>query len=643
MREIDPDDIGIFYLADIMATTTLNKSMVRKHRKSPIILRKDVRNIAIIAHVDHGKTTLVDCMLKQTGIFRDNQAVGELILDSNDLERERGITIYAKNTAIKYHGITINIIDTPGHADFGGEVERVLRMVDGVLLLVDAVEGPMLQTKFVLTKSLQLNLKPIVVINKIDRPNARIDQVINAVFDLFVDLGATDAQLDFPIVYTSAKEGYAKTDLQLPSDNINPLLETIIKRVPLPPGDIESPFQMQVMTIDYNDYLGRMAIGRIHQGTIHTGDMVAQHRIDGTIIQRKVTKLFGYLGLGKTEIELAKAGDIVALAGLDFVEIGETITHPAVTEALPAIIVEEPTLEMNFMVNTSPFAGTEGTYVTSRNLRERLEKELLSNVALRVEFPENPDVFLVKGRGELHLSILIETMRRQGYEFAVSKPQAVFKVIDGKKMEPIEQLFIDVPEDYLGIVMEKLGKRKSQILNMHHDGSGSVRLEFNIPARGLIGFQTEFVMDTRGTGIMHHSFLKYDEYQGDIQTRITGSLIAKEPGLATAYALENLQERSTLFMQPGDKIYEGMVVGENSRENDMVVNPCKKKHLTNMRSSTSDEAIQLKSFHRMELEQALEFIKEDELVEVTPKSHRLRKRVLAELDRKRAYRGFSGQ
>jgi GTP-binding protein len=623
-----------------MPTATTPKPHVRKPRKPAAMLREDVRNIAIIAHVDHGKTTLVDCMLKQTGIFRDNQTVGELILDSNDLERERGITIYAKNTAIKFHGITINIIDTPGHADFGGEVERVLRMVDSVLLLVDAVDGPMLQTKFVLTKSLELNLKPIVVINKIDRPNARIDQVINAVFDLFVDLGANDDQLDFPIVYASAKEGYATTDLKKPSTNIDPLLETIIKKVPLPPGDMQSPFQMQVMTIDYNDYLGRMAIGRIHRGKIHTSDMVAQLRLDGTVIESKVTKLYGYLGLGKTEIDSAQAGDIVALAGLDAVEIGETITHPLTPEALPAITVEEPTLEMNFLVNTSPFAGTEGTYVTSRNLRDRLEKELQSNVALRVEFPENSDVFLVKGRGELHLSILIETMRRQGYEFAVSKPQAVFKIVDGKKLEPMEELFIDVPDDYLGLVLEKLGRRKAQMVNMHHDGSGSVRLEFTIPARGLIGFQTEFVMDTHGTGIMHHSFLKYDNYQGDIQTRITGSLIAKEPGLATAYALENLQERSTLFVEPGDKIYEGMVVGENSRENDMVVNPCKKKHLTNMRSSTSDEAIQLKSIHRMKLEEALEFINEDELVEVTPKSHRLRKRILTELDRKRDFRGF---
>ncbi len=603
-------------------------------------LREDVRNIAIIAHVDHGKTTLVDCLLRQTHIFRDNQEMGERILDSNDLERERGITIYAKNTAIKYNDITINIIDTPGHADFGGEVERVLRMVDSVLLLVDAVEGPMLQTKFVLTKSLELNLKPIVVINKIDRPNARIDQVVNAVFDLFVDLGATDAQLDFPIVYASAKEGYAKTDLSLPSDNITPLLETIIHKVPLPPGDFESPFQMQVMTIDYNDYLGRMAIGRIYKGTIHTGDIVSQVRLDGTIIQNKVTKLFGYLGLGKTEIESAKAGDIAALAGLDHVEIGETIANPEFPEALAAITVEEPTLEMNFLVNSSPFAGTEGTYVTSRNIRERLEKELLSNVALRIEFPENSDVFLVKGRGELHLSILIETMRRQGYEFSVSKPQAVYKEINGKKMEPMEELFIDVPEDYLGIVMEKLGKRKGQMVNMHHDGSGSVRLEFTIPARGLIGFQTDFVMDTRGTGIMHHSFLKYDEYQGDIITRQNGSLIAKEPGTATGYALENLQERSTLFVEPTDKIYEGMVVGENSREDDMVVNPCKKKHLTNMRSSTSDDALQLKPIHRMSLEQAIEFIKEDELVEVTPKSIRLRKRVLTEIDRKREFRGL---
>jgi GTP-binding protein len=602
------------------------------------ILREDVRNVAIIAHVDHGKTTLVDCLLRQSGTFRDNQAMGERVMDSNDLERERGITIYAKNTAIKYNDITINIIDTPGHADFGGEVERVLRMVDGVLLLVDAVEGPMLQTKFVLTKSLQLNLKPIVVINKIDRPNSRITAVINEVFDLFVDLGATDEQLDFPIVYASAKEGYATLDLDDNNPNINPLLETIIQKVPMPPGNTEAPFQMQVMTIDYNDYLGRMAIGRIHRGVVHLNDNVTRILNDGKIINGKVTKLYGYMGLGKKEIDEAKAGDIVALAGLEDVQIGETITDTEHPEALPPITVEEPTLEMNFMVNTSPFAGTEGTFVTSRNLRERLEKELQSNVALKVDFPDKDDVFLVKGRGELHLSILIETMRRQGYEFAVSKPQAVLKIINGKTFEPIEQLFIDVHEDYLGTIMEKLGRRKGDMVNMHHEGTGNVRLEYRIPARGLIGFQAEFITDTRGSGIMHHTFLDYEEFKGEVQTRRNGSLIAKEPGTATAYAIENLQDRSTLFVEPTDSVYEGMIVGENSRENDMVVNPCKKKHLTNMRSSTSDEATQLKTVKRMSLEQAIEFIKDDELVEVTPKSIRLRKRILVELERRRNYK-----
>ncbi len=602
------------------------------------VTREDVRNVAIIAHVDHGKTTLVDCLLRQTGTFRDNQAMGERIMDSNDLERERGITIYSKNTAIQYNGVTINIIDTPGHADFGGEVERVLRMVDGVLLLVDAVEGPMLQTKFVLTKSLQLNLKPIVVINKIDRPNSRITAVINEVFDLFVDLGATDEQLDFPIVYASARDGYATLDLDDNNPNINPLLETIVQKVPMPPGDVEAPFQMQVMTIDYNDYLGRMAIGRIHRGVVHLNDNVTRIQIDGKIMSGKVTKLYGYMGLGKKEINEAKAGDIVALAGLEDVQIGETITDPENSEALPPITVEEPTLEMNFMVNTSPFAGLEGTFVTSRNIRERLEKELQSNVALKVEFPERDDVFLVKGRGELHLSILIETMRRQGYEFAVSKPQAVFKQIEGKTYEPIEQLFIDVHEDYLGTVMEKLGRRKADMVNMHHEGSGTVRLEYRIPARGLIGFQSEFITDTRGSGIMHHIFLDYEVFKGDIQTRRNGSLIAKEPGNATSYAIENLQDRATLFIEPGDPIYEGMIVGENSRESDMVVNPCKKKHLTNMRSSTSDESVQLKTVKKLVMEQAIEFIKDDELVEITPKSVRLRKRILIELERRRNHK-----
>jgi GTP-binding protein len=602
------------------------------------VLREDVRNVAIIAHVDHGKTTLVDCLLRQSGTFRENQAMGERVMDSNDLERERGITIYAKNTAIKYNDITINIIDTPGHADFGGEVERVLRMVDGVLLLVDAVEGPMLQTKFVLTKSLQLNLKPIVVINKIDRPNSRITAVINEVFDLFVDLGATDEQLDFPIVYASAKEGYATLDLDESNPNINPLLETIVQKVPMPPGNTKAPFQMQVMTIDYNDYLGRMAIGRIHRGVVRLNDNMTRILNDGKIINGKVTKLYGYMGLGKKEIDEAKAGDIVALAGLEDVQIGETITDPEHPETLPPITVEEPTLEMNFMVNTSPFAGTEGTFITSRNLRERLEKELQSNVALKVDFPDKDDVFLVKGRGELHLSILIETMRRQGYEFSVSKPQAVLKVIDGKTFEPMEQLFIDVHEDYLGTIMEKLGRRKGDMVNMHHEGTGNVRLEYRIPARGLIGFQAEFITDTRGSGIMHHTFLDYEEFKGEIQTRRNGSLIAKEPGTATAYAIENLQDRATLFIEPTDPVYEGMVVGENSRENDMVVNPCKKKHLTNMRSSTSDEAIQLKAVKRLSLEQAIEFIKDDELVEVTPKSIRLRKRILSELERRRNYK-----
>ncbi len=590
--------------------------------------REDIRNIAIIAHVDHGKTTLVDGMLRQSGIFRENEQVQERVMDSNDLERERGITILAKNTAVNYRGLKINIVDTPGHADFGGEVERVLKMVDGVLLLVDAFEGPMPQTRFVLRKALQLNLKPIVVVNKIDRPEARPIEVIDEVLELFIELGADDEQLEFPVVYASSREGYAILDLKDEKVGLEPLFKTIIDYVPAPVGDIDKPLQLLVSNIDYDEYVGRIAIGRIDRGRIKTGQQAAICRRDGTVYQSRVSKLFRFEGLRRAESENAELGDIVAVSGVGDINIGETICDVENPEPLPFVNIDEPTLSMTFSVNNSPLAGREGTYVTSRHLRDRLFKELETNVSLRVEETETPDSFKVSGRGELHLSILIETMRRQGYEFQVSKPKVIMKEVDGVEFEPVELLMIDVPEDFMGVVMEKLGVRKAEMVNMHSATEGYMRLEFKIPARGLIGYRSEFLTDTKGNGIMNHVFNGHEPYKGEIFSRQRGSLVAWEDGDAVTYGLYNAQERGILFITPNTKVYEGMVVGENARNEDIVVNVCKKKHVTNMRASGSDEALRLTPPKIMSLEQALEFISEDELVEITPKNIRLRKRIL---------------
>jgi GTP-binding protein len=594
-----------------------------------------IRNIAIIAHVDHGKTTLVDELLKQSGIFRNNQHVGERVMDSNALERERGITILAKNTAVSYQEIKINIVDTPGHADFGGEVERALMMVDGVLLVVDAFEGPMAQTKFVLRKALELNLRPIVVINKIDRPDAQPDQVVDQVFDLFVELDASEEQLDFPIVYASAKEGFAKSDLDEQSATMGPLFETIVNHIPAPSvsaGD----FQMLVTNIDYDSFLGRYAIGKISRGTLTTGGQVAVIRHDGKIAKSKVGKLYTYEGLKKTEVSQAIAGDIVAIAGLDEVNIGETVADISNPEQLPALIVDEPTLTMTFSVNTAPFAGLEGDHITSRKLRERLYRELESNVSLRVEDTDSPDAFQVSGRGELHLSILIENMRREGYELQVSKPKVIYKKIAGELHEPMELLTVDVPEEAVGTVMENLSSRKAEMLNMCPNGRGQTRLEFNIPARGLIGFRSEFMTITRGYGILNHIFNGYSPAKGEIAARYQGALIAFETGEATTYGLLTAEDRGTFFITPGTKVYEGMIVGQNNRAHDLELNICKKKHLTNMRASGSDDTVKLKEPHILTLEEAIEFIADDELVEVTPKNIRMRKRLLQKHERERA-------
>ena len=591
--------------------------------------REDVRNIAIIAHVDHGKTTLVDGMLRQSGIFRENEQVQERVMDSNDLERERGITILAKNTAVNYKGIKINIVDTPGHADFGGEVERVLKMVDGVLLLVDAFEGPMPQTRFVLRKALQLNLKPIVVVNKIDRPEARPIEVVDAVLDLFIELGADDDQLEFPVIYASSREGYAILELEDEKNDLEPLLGSIIKSVPAPAGDLEKPLQLLVSNIDYDEYVGRIAIGRIDRGRIRSGQQSILCKKDGRTQQGKINRLYKFEGLRRAETAEASLGDIVAVAGFGEINIGETICDVEAPEPLPFVNIDEPTINMTFSVNNSPLAGREGAYVTSRHLRERLFKELETNVSMRIEETESPDSFKVLGRGELHLSILIETMRRQGYEFQVSKPKVIFKEIDGVEFEPMELLMIDVPEDYMGVVMEKLGTRKAEMVNMHSATEGYMRLEFKIPARGLIGYRSEFLTDTKGNGIMNHIFHGHEPYKGEISFRQRGSLVAWEDGDAITYGLYNAQERGTLFISPGVKVYEGMVVGENARSEDVVVNVCKKKHVTNMRASGSDEALRLTPIRNLSLEQALEFISEDELVEITPKNIRLRKRILA--------------
>ena len=588
----------------------------------------NIRNVAIIAHVDHGKTTLVDGLLKQSGIFRENEQVSERILDSNDLERERGITILSKNTAVFYNDIKINIVDTPGHADFGGEVERVLNMVDGVLLLVDSFEGTMPQTRFVLRKALQLNLRPIVVINKIDRPDARPQEVVDEVLDLFIELGADEDQFEFPVVYASSREGYAVLDLSDEPKNLVPLFETIINHIPSPKGSADEPLQFLVSSIDYDEYVGRIAIGRIVRGTIKSGQQAVLCKKDGSQQNIKISKLYSFSGLKRMEAQSCSAGDIIAIAGVSNITIGETVCDVASPEPLPFIDVDEPTMSMTFSVNNSPFAGREGTYVTSRHLRDRLFKELETNVSLRVEETDSPDSFVVSGRGELHLSILIETMRRQGYEFQVSKPNVIYKEVNGEKYEPIEYLIIDVPEDFMGVVMEKLGSRKAEMVNMHSSQQGYMRLEFKIPARGLIGYRSEFLTDTKGNGIMNHVFHDFEPYKGDIPRRTRGSMVAWEDGEAVTYGLYNAQERGTLFITPGTSVYEGMIVGENARSEDIVVNVCKKKHVTNMRASGSDEALRLTPPVILSLEQALEFIEDDELVEVTPKNIRLRKKIL---------------
>lgn len=602
--------------------------------------RTDVRNVAIIAHVDHGKTTLVDGLLRQSGTFRTNEQVAERVMDSNDLERERGITILSKNTGIIYNGIKINIVDTPGHADFSGEVERIMTMVDGCLLIVDASEGPMAQTKFVLRKAMEAGLKPVVVINKIDRPDERISEVEDMVLDLFIELGANDDQIDYPVLYASGRAGKAKYNLEDEAVDLTPIFETIIEKIPCPEGETDAPLQAMVTSLDYDEFVGRIAIARVRQGTVKAGQQVAVAKLDGTVAKFKAAQLFGFQGLKRVPMDTATVGDIIAMTGLEDVNIGETITDPETPLALEPIKVDEPTLQMTFRINDSPFVGKEGKYVTSRHLRGRLYKELERNVALRVEDTETPDAFVVSGRGELHLSILIETMRREGYELGVSKPQVIYHHDEqGNKLEPIEYLTIDVPEEFMGTVMEKLGNRKAEMTNMVNNGSGQVRLEFLIPARGLIGFRSDFLTLTKGYGIMNHVFHGYGEYRGDIQTRERGSLVASEPGTTTAYALFQAQDRGVLFVEPGIDVYTGMVVGENSREQDIDVNVCRTKHLTNMRASGSDEALRLERPRSLTLEEALEQINDDELVEVTPKNIRLRKQWLDPHLRARAARG----
>lgn len=598
--------------------------------------RENIRNIAIIAHVDHGKTTLVDALLRQSNIFRQNEKVQERVMDSNDLERERGITILSKNTSVYHKGIKINIVDTPGHADFGGEVERVLKMVDSVLLVVDAFEGAMPQTKFVLKKALELDLKPIVVINKIDRPDARAIEVIDEVFDLFLELGASDEQLDFPIVYCSAKDGIAKLELEDESSDMEPLFKTIIKYVEPPKGYVDAPLQMLVTTLEANDYVGKIAIGKIERGKISKNQIVSLIRRDGTVSNVKISNLYEYNGLKKEETDEAYLGDIVAVSGIPDINIGETIADINNPEALPFVDIDEPTLTMNFMVNNSPFAGKEGEFVTSRHLRDRLTKELETNVSLRVEETDTPDCFKVSGRGELHLSVLIETMRREGYEMQVSKPTVIYKKVNGELLEPIEYLTIDVPEEFMGVTMEKLGPRKAEMVNMTSAINGYTRLEFRIPARGLIGFKNEFMTDTKGNGIMNHVFDKYEKYKGDIPERSRGSLVVFETGTSITYGLFNAQERGTLFIGAGVDVYEGMIIGECSRADDIEVNVCKRKHLTNTRTSSSDEALKLTPPRQLSLEECLEFIANDELVEVTPKNIRMRKKILNTDLRKKA-------
>ena len=599
---------------------------------------KNIRNVAIIAHVDHGKTTLVDALLRQSGTFRENEQVAERGMDSNDIERERGITILSKNTAIMYNDIKINIVDTPGHADFGGEVERVLKMVDGVILVVDAFDGPMPQTRFVLSKALALDLVPIVVINKIDRPGARPQEVVDEVLELFMDLDASDEQLDFKVVYASGKNGFAKLSLDEESNNMQPLFETIVNTIPEPSGDKDEPLQLLVTNIDSDEYTGRVGIGRITRGTIKNGQQVALCKKDGSIQNIKIGKLFTYSGLKRIEVEEAFCGDIVAINGLDGIEIGETIADPSNPEAVDFVDIDEPTVSMTFSVNNGPFAGKEGKLITSRHIRDRLYKELETNVSLRVEDTDSADSFKVSGRGELHLSILIENMRREGFELLVSRPTVIYKMIDGEKCEPIENLTIDVPDEFVGSVIEKIGQRKGEMTNMtpSTSQSGYTRLEFKIPARGLIGYRGEFMTDTKGNGIMNHTFAGYEKDKGEVITRTRGTVIAFETGKATGYGLFQAQERTTLFIGPGTQVYAGMIVGENSRSDDLTINVCKEKHLTNTRASGSDDALKLVPPKILSLEQAIEFIADDELVEVTPENIRLRKKILDPTQRYRA-------
>ncbi|MGI6348762.1 MAG: translational GTPase TypA [Eubacteriales bacterium] len=590
--------------------------------------REDIRNIAIIAHVDHGKTTLVDQMLQQCGFHRANEQFVERVMDSNDLERERGITILAKNTSVTYNDVKINIVDTPGHADFGGEVERVLAMVDGVLLLVDAYEGVMPQTKFVLRKAMAADKKIIVVINKIDRQERRIAEVQDEILDLFIDLNCSDEQLDFPVVYASARQGYATLNLSEASNTVFPLLQVIIDYIPAPAGDITAPFQMLISNIDYNDYVGKVGIGRIHRGQISKNQRVLLYGNHADPIAVKISQLYVFEGLKRIEVEQAAAGDIIALSGIEQINIGETLCDIQQADPLHFVQIDEPTISMMFLVNNSPFAGREGKYVTSRNLRERLFRDIKTNISMRVEETDSTETFKVSGRGELHLSILIETMRREGYEFSVSRPKVIFKTEDGKLKEPMERLIIDIPEEYIGVTMEKTGLRKGEMLDMHSSAQGTVRLEFSIPSRGLIGFRNEFLTDTKGNGVMNHLYDGYDDYKGDIAQRTRGSIISYETGTTTAYGLNNAQERGRLFVEPGVEVYEGMVVGENAKGEDLTANVCRKKHASNIRAAGSDNAIKLTPAVQMSLEQMLEFIADDELVEITPKNIRIRKKIL---------------
>ena len=595
----------------------------------------NIRNIAIIAHVDHGKTTLVDAMLRQSGVFRSNQELIDRVMDSNELERERGITILAKNTAVFYHDVKINIVDTPGHSDFGGEVERALKMVDGVMLLVDASEGPLPQTRYVLSKALEAKLPPIVVVNKIDRPDARPQEVLNEIYDLFIDLDATEEQLDFPVLYSNAKLGTAAADPGVLGLDFQPLFEAIVNTIPEPAGDSDGILQVLVANLDYSDYLGRLAIARVFNGTLRNGEEVAIAKLDGSLEKVKITKLFSFSGLSRIDVAEGELGDIVAVAGVTGITIGETITSAENPVPLAHIAIDEPTIAMQFTVNTSPLAGREGQYVTSRHLRERLEKELLTNVSIRVEEAAVNDSFKVMGRGELQLSILIEMMRREGYELMVGNPEIVTRRIDGKVMEPVERLTIDIPEEFVGVAIEKLGMRKGQMQKMRNHGYGRVRMEFSVPSRSLIGLRSELLTDTRGTIVMNSLFDGYTEWQGEIPHRLTGALVADRAGTTTAYALYNLQERGELFVGPGTEVYEGMIIGENAREADLDVNTVREKKLTNMRSSTADEAIRLVPFRTLNLEQAIEFVADDEVVEVTPKSLRLRKKILQSNSRPR--------